>query len=324
MVSILLPFKDEEDYLKPCIDSILNQTYPHWELILIDDGSTDKSVHIAKAYAEKNARILYFLNEGMGVIRALQTGYKHCTGHLITRMDGDDLKTPDNLEQLVNCVEPGVVAVGQVKYFRDGGLGEGYMKYAGWLNVLSQNNNHFSEVYKECVIPSPCWMMYKIDLDAIGAFSSHLYPEDYDLCFRMYRAGLKTMGTRSVIHFWRDYDTRSSRTSELYSNNAYLELKLNYFLDIDYRKQKSLVLWGAGKKSKVLAQLLNNRKVDYQWITSNPKKIEHVIYERSLESSIEFPFSKEHQTIIVVSQPSGQEEIRHQIKNSAGLFYWFC
>ena len=136
----------------------------------------------------------------------------------------------------------------------EGILGDGYQKYQDWLNYLSATGNNFTEIYKECVIPSPSWMMHRGDFDAIGGFKSHIYPEDYDLAFRMYKAAYKVMPCDQVIHRWRDYPTRTSRTDDNYADNRFLNIKVHYFLDIDYRPTQQLVLWGAGKKGKQIAQ----------------------------------------------------------------------
>ena len=68
LISILTPFKNTEIYLRDCINSILNQTYTHWELIIIDDGSTDNSYDIINTFAEKDSRIILLKNTGSGII----------------------------------------------------------------------------------------------------------------------------------------------------------------------------------------------------------------------------------------------------------------
>ncbi len=324
VISILLPFKDEEAYIEACIQSIISQTDPHWELVIVDDHSTDASPQMVNRFAQKDARIRYFKNEGSGVINALQTAFKHSTGSLITRMDGDDIKTPDNLEELRQIVAPGYLAVGKVEYFREDGLGEGYANYGRWLNALTAASINFEWVYKECVVPSPCWLAYRHDFMKAGAFDSDLYPEDYDLCFRFYQSGLRIVGNQHIIHLWRDYATRTTRTSEHYLDNRFLHLKVHYFLEVDYNPERKLVLWGAGKKAKNIARKLAERSIAFQWITDNPKKIGHKIYGTVLEDSKAFDLNLNHDIIIGVSDPKGQEEIKRQTLNTNANLYWFC
>ena len=321
MVSILIPFRNEELFIRECLDSILAQTYEHWEAILVNDRSTDQGPSIAEEYATRDARFRIFYNPGSGVIEALRHGLKQSTGALITRMDADDLKTATNLESLVERVEPGTVAVGKVEYFRDGGVGEGFKSYATWLNALSETDSHFSDVYRECVIPSPCWMMTRTDLDSIGGFEHNRYPEDYDLCFRMYAHGLKTKGTDLIIHRWRDYDERSSRILDYYADHTFLDLKMHFFAQIDFDPSKKLVVYGAGKKAKYFVR---NWKTPITWVTSNEKKIGHIVYGNRIQSAREFLPDTSHQIVVLVASPKDKDDIKQDLGASKAQVFWFC
>jgi glycosyltransferase involved in cell wall biosynthesis len=324
IISIILPFKNEATYLRECVQSIIDQTYENWELILVDDHSSDASTDIAKSFESLDKRIKYYTNTGSGVIESLCHGFEQSTGSLITRMDGDDVKTSDNLEQLITVADTGVLGVGQVKYFREGGLGVGYEHYANWLNALCDNNTHFTEIYKECVIPSPCWLATRQDFIKAGGFASQEYPEDYDLCFRFYQTGLKTKGTKSVIHYWRDHDIRTTRTSDHYADNRFMAMKLRYFERIDYDAKKELVLWGAGKKGKHMARYFLDNNMSFIWITDNPKKIGHNIYGKILESSVGLNLSQNMQMVIAVADKTGQTEIVERLKGISASQFWFC
>ena len=323
IISIILPFKNEENYLTACVDSVINQTDEHWELLLVDDNSNDQSPEIAQSFAHKDSRIKYIKNPKSGVIEAMKTGYQNSTGALISRMDGDDIKTPDNLEQLRSKVNIGVIAVGRVKYFREDGLGLGYKRYEEWINELTQENRNFSEVYKECVLPSPCWLAYRSDFEKAGGFDSDLYPEDYDLCFRFYATGLKTAGTDGVIHLWRDHAIRTTRVSPHYSNNAFLHLKVHYFLQIDYDSDRPLILWGAGKKGKTVAKELIHAGVRFRWFTNNANKVGHDIYGVVLECTDGFKSIVSGQILVGVSDPSGIQQIESVTVDSDLDVYWF-
>ena len=146
-----MPVKNTSLYLAECLDSILGQTATHWELLAVDDGSSDDSWKILKNYAQKDARIKVFKNEGKGIIHALRMAYQYSNGTMLTRMDSDDRMSLDKLalmsETLMNCGE-GHLVVGLVEYFSDNELGEGYSRYATWLNELSKTGTHFKEIYK--------------------------------------------------------------------------------------------------------------------------------------------------------------------------------
>ncbi|MEC8724336.1 MAG: glycosyltransferase family 2 protein, partial [Bacteroidota bacterium] len=248
-VSILVPFRNTSNYLKACLDSILEQSYTHWELVIVDDHSSDQSYKIVENYAKKDPRIKLLKNKGIGIISALQTAYKSSVGKFITRMDSDDIMQKNKIEFMVNDLSQngqGFIALGLVKYFCDTGVKEGYKRYEKWLNDLISKGTSFNEIYKECVIPSPCWMVYRSDFEKANGFDSNVYPEDYDLAFRFYEIGLRCIPTKNILHMWRDYPNRTSRISPNYAENSFLELKIHYFLRLSYDSLKTLVLWGAG------------------------------------------------------------------------------
>ena len=85
-ISILLPIFNEERYLVECLDSILAQSYSDWELLAIDDQSTDSTPQILAAYQERDARIRPLRNPDKGVIPALRLALAQSTGALITRI----------------------------------------------------------------------------------------------------------------------------------------------------------------------------------------------------------------------------------------------
>ena len=179
LISILTPFKNTSAFLEDCLISILNQSYTNWELIIVDDGSTDESFKIVEKFAESDSRINLLQNEGHGIIDALQLAFKHSKGNFITRMDSDDIMLPNKLEVLLNNLNTfgeKHVAVGLVEYFSDEGVGEGYKSYETWLNNLTKTGTNYSEIYKECVIPSPCWMIHRNDFEKAlkAAFGSFL------------------------------------------------------------------------------------------------------------------------------------------------------
>ena len=269
LVSILVPFKNTEHFLPECLESIMNQSYTNWELLIIDDGSTDDSYQLVSEYANKENRIKLFKNTGNGIIDALRLAFKHSKGDYITRMDSDDIMTPEKLEILANGLQTNGkqhVAVGLVKYFSSNGINDGYAKYETWLNNLTKKGTNFSQIYKECVIPSPCWMVHREDLINCGAFEPNDYPEDYDLTFRFYAHSLKCIPCETVLHEWRDYSSRTSRTHEHYAENHFIDLKLRYFLELHYDNTRPLAIWGAGNKGKYIAKLLVDKNIPFEWI----------------------------------------------------------
>jgi glycosyltransferase involved in cell wall biosynthesis len=331
LISILIPFKNTEAFISECIISILKQTYIHWEAIFIDDSSTDSSFRIVQSYAEQDARIKLYKNNGNGIIEALRTAFDASNGTYITRMDSDDIMADNRNEVLINnLLKYGKkhLAVGLVKYFRADGVSDGYTRYERWINKLTATGTNYSEIYKECVIPSPCWMLHRDDFMACKGFKPNRYPEDYDLTFRFYRANYKCIPCDKVLLYWRDYSTRTSRTHEHYAINYFLDIKVHYFLELDYDINRPLTVWGAGKKGKTVAKLLIAHHIPFYWICDNEKKIGKHIYDQELFNFDYLTKLDQPQSIVTVANASEQGDIRgyfntHQMKSMTDYFF-FC
>lgn len=327
MLSIIMPVKNTEDFLKPCLDSIVNQTLQHWQLLAIDDHSTDRSHEILMNYARQDARIMVVRNEGQGVTAALQTGQRHCSGNYITRMDSDDINELHKYEYMLSGLKekgPGYIALGQVKYFCEAGLGEGFKQYEQWMNALIAGGTCFDEVYKECVIPSPCWMLHRDDFERAGGFDTVMYPEDYDLCFRMYQQHLKPIACNEVLFHWRDYPHRTTRVVAHYQGDALLTLKCHHFLKIDFDPAKKLVLWGAGKRGKFIARYLVSQNIHFDWICNNENKIDHQIYGVRLGSEKMLTETDNKQIIVSVANTGEQTAIKEMCNMHHWETYYFC
>lgn len=312
-----MPVRNAKPYLKDCLNSIINQEYKNWELIAINDHSSDGSEKMLKYYSQLDSRINWENNQGKGIIDALKQAFNSCLGSFVTRMDADDLMTPIKLKIMQGQLEefgPGHIALGQVLYFSSTSLGQGYQKYAEWLNQLTITGKNWTDLYKECVIPSPSWMVYKEDLIKAGAFDSEFWPEDYDLCFRFFHAGLKCIPSDKVLHHWRDYEDRTSRNDPHYADNRFLELKSHYFFKSYPKTNQTLVLWGAGKKGKAIANLIGSQNLDFIWLSNNDNKIGKEIYGNKIRNQIEINKISNPCIIIAVSNPDEQLEIKTQLE----------
>ncbi len=100
LISIIVPIYNVENYLRQCLDSILNQTYQNFECLLINDGSPDNSVEICREYVSKDSRFCYFEKENGGLSSARNVGIEHSKGAYITFVDSDDWLDSNYLEVL--------------------------------------------------------------------------------------------------------------------------------------------------------------------------------------------------------------------------------
>ena len=102
-VSIIVPCYNSTRYLSACVDSVLAQTMPDFEVLLIDDGSTDGTLALAQALAARDARLRVLHQENAGVSAARNLGLAHARGEWITFVDSDDLLAPDALEIMLSA-----------------------------------------------------------------------------------------------------------------------------------------------------------------------------------------------------------------------------
>ena len=108
-ISIIVPVYNVENYLERCVESILKQTYTNFELLLINDGSTDQSGELCDQLVSKNGNIKVFHLKNAGVSNARNVGIQNSTGEWITFVDSDDFVTKDYLATLASAVEGGNV-----------------------------------------------------------------------------------------------------------------------------------------------------------------------------------------------------------------------
>ena len=326
-----MPVKNAGQYLEECLQSIINQTELNWELIAVNDHSSDNTEAILSQFAELDNRISFLDNDGNGIIDALKLAYSKSKGELITRMDADDIMMPQKLEVLKSNLlklGEGYLATGLVKYFSDGILGDGYRYYQDWLNGMTLMGDNYMEIYKECVIPSPCWMLYREDFEACGGFNRDTYPEDYDLVFRFYESRLKVIPCDKVLHQWRDYANRSSRTSEHYADNTFLQLKCHYFLKLDHDKSRPLIIWGAGKKAKEVIKNFKSNGIQLNWMCNNPNKIGKKIYNLLILEDKDFSQYKNPQIIVTIANRDQQNGIKKRLQDQhlkpLEDYFFFC
>lgn len=330
-ISILIPAKNAGKYLHDCLNSIIEQTETDWECVVVNDNSTDDTLAIFEEFAVKDERFTVLSNPKSGVITALRLAFAKCSGELIHRMDADDIMPKHKLatlKQLLVENGKGHVATGKVKYFSETTLGDGYKKYEAWLNRLTETGSNFSELYRECVIASPCWMVFRSDFEKCGGFDSDIYPEDYDLVFRFYEIGLKCLPCDEVLHLWRDYSVRASRTSDLYADNRFLDIKCFYFLKLNFDENRSLVVWGAGRKGKAIARYLIDKNVSFHWLCNNPKKIGKDIYGVLMQPENYLEMLDNPQVIVAVANHEEQAELKKYF-HEKGMetmkdYFFFC
>jgi glycosyltransferase involved in cell wall biosynthesis len=268
-------------FLSETLASICEQSLTNWELLAINDHSSDNTLELLREQEMKDSRIKVFTNTGRGILPALKLALQYSQGTFITRMDADDLMPRDKLELMLNIAESSpnkTIVTGLVSYFSSDQVSEGYQRYEKWLNAINFGQLQWENIYRECVVASPNWMMRTQDLLNIGGFDDLIYPEDYHLTFKWYQHNFTVSVIPRVTHLWREHPWRTSRTSSHYDQEHFFDLKINEFLKHEWNRQP-IVLWGKNEKSRLTSIILDQQGIpfhsmdlaDYQNLENHPE-----------------------------------------------------
>ena len=140
-ISVIVPVYMVEKYLEKCIRSVLGQTYADFELILVDDGSTDGSSRICESFSEEDGRIKLIRQENGGLSFARNAGLAQASGEYVFFLDSDDYLEPDALEHLMNAMETNGCDVVVGNYFYSYEDHEDVMKCSYDDNTLLDNKS---------------------------------------------------------------------------------------------------------------------------------------------------------------------------------------
>jgi len=184
-ISVVMPVYNAEAYLKDAIESILNQTFTNFELIIVDDASIDNSYEIINEYSKKDERIVVLRNEvNLGIAKTRTKGTKYAKGKYIAVADADDISILTRLEKQYNYLEKhndcGVVG-GFIESFNSN-----TGKILGVREYYEDDTNLRKRLFLYCPIAQGVCMIRREVFDNIGYYDSK-YPlaEDLDLWFRI-------------------------------------------------------------------------------------------------------------------------------------------
>jgi glycosyltransferase involved in cell wall biosynthesis len=190
-VSVVIPVYNGEKYLAQAIESVLAQTFRDFELLIVDDGSTDGSRAVMDRYARRDARIRILSQENRGVSAAGNLGFGEARGAWVARLDADDIFLPDKLERQIAFIRqhPDVCIVGTLGYF---------INHAGKIIGLVNSDGPFTRTEFERMAGrcEPVFfvhsstLMHRETVLAVGGYREQfIQAEDVDLWLRMAEKG---------------------------------------------------------------------------------------------------------------------------------------
>lgn len=193
MVSVIIPTYNCAYYVSKAINSVLNQTYKNYEIIIIDDGSVDNTKIIIEQYLMyPNVHYIYQKNKGLAAAR--NTGIRNSTGEYIALLDADDYWSSQKLEKQMEIFEsnPDITLVHSNMYLLNENDDKNFKKYSMNLNYngLSSNMLFKKLLFWEADILAPTIVIKKIAFERIGYFDenlSYIGCEDREFCLRVTR-----------------------------------------------------------------------------------------------------------------------------------------
>lgn len=252
-ISVIVPVYKAEKYLHHCIDSILAQTFTDFELILIDDGSPDKSGAICDEYAQQDNRVTVIHKENGGVTSARAIGVKNANGEYITFVDADDKIYKETLAVMLKWMSTDIDIV--IGSYTTDGIHKSPIKCN---QVMAQNEYIPKNIVKSGLHQGPCGKLYRKKLFDDKTFNiprTIVYGEDTIMNLRLaFNATRNIRITTESIYFYRD------NTSSCCNTFSY-DLK---YLEIWYKHLKESI--PIELRSKYLPELIKFRFIYYDCV----------------------------------------------------------
>lgn len=259
-VSILLPVWNAGKDLEVCLRSLERQSEARWECILVDDGSTDGSLALARAAAARDPRFVVLARDHEGLIPALEAGLAACRAPLVARMDADDWMHRDRLAlqcALLDEADELAAAGCFVRSFPRASLGPGARRYERWLASLSSAELVFRDRFVECPIAHPTLVVRRERLARLR-YLDRGWPEDYDLLLRLLADGPCVGVVPRRLLGWRNAPNRTSRRDGRYALDRFTACRAYYLARDFLAGRPDYLLWGHGATGRALRRALED------------------------------------------------------------------
>ena len=274
-ISILLSVFNGEKYICESINSILDQIYKNYELIIIDDGSTDNTIELIKSYDDD--RIIFLKNNiNLGLTQSLNIGLDHCNGDYIARLDVGDIMAKKRLDKQLKYLElhSNIAVVGS--YFTcidDIGNKIGEIKWPVGIKY-----NIFRSFYGENPVGHPGVLMRKDVILKLGKYREKFdFSQDIDLWLRMYSMGYLIDNIPEKLTHYR---VIKNSISTMYNSKQQFYQRLAFY---DYYNK----LTGFVSESKII-----NSYLDLLLYKSKKINYEDIKFIMSIFSTLHYRFNK--------------------------------
>ena len=244
LISIIVPIYNTEKYLRQCLDSIINQTYANFEVLLVNDGSTDLSGMICQEYVENDSRFRYFEKENGGASSARNLGLERSGGAYITFIDSDDWVEPNYLDVLYTALKENDTDVAISTYKRFAQDGVFYLRSYSreddeFLNIGTRSRDSFLEILPRLgeldhSFYSISSKLIKREIIGNLLFDEQIsYAEDLNFFFYLYLGVESVVYVRDYTYVYRTHDASTSQNVNELKALQELEIYKKMFQQID-------------------------------------------------------------------------------------------
>lgn len=316
MISVLLPVRNGAPCVRRAIHSILAQTCTDFELLVIENGSTDGTRELLRAWSPPDPRLRVFHLPEPDLVGALNRGMALARGSFIARMDADDVSRPRRLELQLRHLErhrdAGLVSC-LVRHGGDPAAQAGYGAYVAWINSLRTHEEIALNRFVESPLAHPSVLFRREIAERLGAWRHGPFPEDYELWLRWLEGGVRMEKVPEVLLDWGDPPGRLSRTDPRYSRRAFYDCKAGYlrrWLERAPLAGRELLFWGAGRETRRRLRSLQRLGVrPAGWVDIDPRKCGRRIAGIPVYAPADMPGPDACFVVSFVSSRGAREEI---------------
>jgi len=265
-LSVALPVRDAAPWLRECLDSVLAQTESRFEVLAVDDGSTDATRSILAEYAGRDARIRHHETSPVqrGIVAALNIALAESRAPYLARMDADDRMHPERLARQADALDADASLFGvtcRATAFPADEVRDGMRAYLDWQNTLSTPEEIARDRFIESPVLHPS-VTVRTDVvrERLGGWQDNGWPEDWDFFLRAFDQGLRIARLPDFLVEWRLHARQLTRTHARYSEDALLEARSTYLarhLRQVATQDRAIWVLGAGPVGKALIKALS-------------------------------------------------------------------
>ncbi|MGJ8726175.1 MAG: glycosyltransferase [Roseibacillus sp.] len=311
-ISVVIAVRDADKTLQASVQSMLRQTLPPQEILLILNGCSDGTESIAQTLASQDVRIrLLSSSPAGGVAEAAKLGCEAALSPLIARMDADDISHPQRLSCQLETLQQEHADLVTCRVTPITSLGDGLDRFVHWANSLHRPPDFQNERFVESPVIQPGVLMTKEVYLQAGGYRIEDGPEDYDLWLRMLENGARFFQAPRALLQWRDSSTRLTRSHDDYSEKRMNATKARYLARLRQAKEQGIVIAGSGPIGRRLAKLLIAENVAIKgFFDISPKKIGNTVLGLPVWSPDELGMREREALLLGCVGRGGRERVR--------------